>query len=67
VLGFYLAQSIFSPLWRPLADALTQAASAGGDAALLAAGTAFSLALLAIMLLADALVRLPLLRWLGLA
>lgn len=67
VLGFYLAQSVFSPLWRPLADALTQAAAAGGDVALLVAGTAFSLALLAVMLLTDALVRLPLLRWLGLA
>lgn len=67
VLGFYLAQSLFSPLWRPLADALTQAAAARGDAALLAVGTAFSLALLSVMMLVDALVRLPLLRRLGLA
>lgn len=67
ILGFYVAQSVFSPLWRPAVEALTQAVAPAGEAALVAVGVALSLALLAGILLADQLVRVPLLRRLRLA
>ena len=67
ILGFYIAQSLFSPLWRPAVEALTQAAAPTGGAALLATGVAASLTLLAALLAVDQVMRLPLLRRLGLA
>lgn len=68
VLGFYVAQSMFSPLWRPAFEELTaRAAAAAGEAGLLCAGVAVSLAFLALVLAADQLVRIPVLRRLGLA
>lgn len=62
ILGFYVGQSVFSPLWRPAGEALcARALQAGGEGALLAASVAWSLALLLAALLADRLVRVPLL------
>lgn len=62
ILGFYVAQSMFSPLWRPAVTDLCASALACGEAALLAAGIAGSVVLLALLLALDQLVRLPLLR-----
>lgn len=62
ILGFYVAQSMFSQLWHPVANELCAAAGAYGDAALLAAGIAASLVFLACVLVVDRAVRIPLLR-----
>lgn len=62
VLAFYVAQSMFAPLWRPIAADLCAAALASGEAAFLAMGIASSVLLLASILVFDQLVRLPLLR-----
>ncbi|WP_455137992.1 acyltransferase family protein [Thermophilibacter sp.] len=68
ILGFYVAQSILWPLWHPAADAALGAAlAAGGEGALLAAGALVGLALLAVLLAADQLVRINLMRLLRLA
>ena len=68
ILGFYVMQSMFFSLWRPVADAACDAGlAAGGQAGLLAAGTVASLVLLCIMLLLDRATRVPLLRALHLA
>lgn len=63
ILGFYVAQSMFSQLWHPVANELCAAAGAYGDAALLAAGIAASLVFLACALVVDRAVRVPLLRF----
>ena len=62
ILGFYVSQSMFYPLWRPAIDGLCAAAAAAGEAALLAVGAFASLALLVALLLFDRAVRIPLLR-----
>ena len=68
ILGFYVMQSMFFSLWRPVADAACDAGlAAGGQAGLLVAGTVASLVLLCIMLLLDRATRVPLLRALHLA
>lgn len=68
ILGFYVVQSMFDSLWRPAAGAACAAAlGAGGPGALLAAGVAVSLVLLACALLFDRAVRIPLLRAVRLA
>lgn len=68
ILGFYVAQSILWPLWHPAADAaLASALALGGEGALLAAGVLVGLALLAVLLAADQLVRVNLMRLLRLA
>ncbi len=68
ILGFYVTQSMFFSLWRPVADAACDAGlAAGGQAGLLVAGVAVSVALLCTMLLFDRATRVPLLRALRLA
>lgn len=70
VLGFYILQSLTSPLWQSwFYDQLWVVYSEAGFSPwpLIAAGTALSLALLAGLLAVDQLVRLPLFRKLGLA
>ncbi len=67
ILGFYIAQSMFAPLWRPIVADLCTTALAGGEAALLAMGIACSIVLLSLLLAFDQLVRLPLLRLVRLA
>lgn len=67
ILGFYVMQSLFHGVWRPVADAACSAGAALGDAGLLLLGAAVSLAILAVALLLDRLVRIPLLRALHLA
>lgn len=67
ILGFYVAQSVFSPLWRPAFDRLTLLAAQTGDLALLVVGIAASLALLAVALAFDGVVRVSLLRLVRLA
>ena len=63
ILGYYVSQSLFSGLWRPPVDGLcADALASGGPVALLACGTVASLVLLAAALVADRLVRVPLLR-----
>lgn len=62
VLGFYITQSIFSPLWEPVGAQLCQWALDQSQWLLLLVGTLFSLALLAAALLIDRVVRIPLLR-----
>lgn len=67
ILGFYVMQSLFHAVWRPVADAACSAGAELGDAGIVLLGTAASLAILAVSLLLDRLVRVPLLRALGLA
>lgn len=68
ILGFYVAQSVFSPLWRPWFEGLCASAlAAGGPWALLACGLLLSAALLAVTLVADRVARVAPLRRLGLA
>lgn len=68
ILGFYVAQSMFSQVWLPVAEGLMSAAGASaGVAGCLGAGVVASMALLAVMLVADRLVRVPILRALRLA
>lgn len=67
ILGFYIAQSVFSPLWRPAFDDLTLLAAQRGDAELLVVGTAASLAFVAVVLAVDGVVRVSLLKRLRLA
>lgn len=68
ILGFYVAQSMFSQVWHPAAEQLMAAAGqAAGVGVALAAGVAASVVLLVVALLADRLVRVPLLRALRLA
>lgn len=63
ILGFYVAQSMFYTLWRSVADAACDAGlTLGGQAGLIVAGVAVSLAILAVTLLVDHAVRIPLLR-----
>lgn len=67
-LGFYVAQSMSSSLWRASFETLCASAlEAGGEPAFLIAGVLLSVALVAIMLIVDVLVRVPILRKLGLA
>lgn len=67
ILGYYISQSVFDELWRPATDALVAAGlAAGNEVAALLAGTTLSLAILAATLLADRLVRVRLLRLIGL-
>ena len=68
ILGYYVVQSMLTPLWRPFLEKVCAASLvAGGEAALLAAGTMTSLVLLALALAVDQVVRIPLLRALRLA
>lgn len=62
ILGFYIVQSVFSPLWRPLFDELTLLAAQRGDVELLVVGTAMSLGFLALVLAIDGVVRVSLLK-----
>ena len=62
VLGFYITQSIFSPLWQPVATQVCQWSLDRSEWLLLAVGTVFSLALLALALLIDRIMRIPLLK-----
>lgn len=62
ILGFYIMQSIFSPLWQPLATQVCQQAIDQSQVAFLVVGTAWSLGLLAVALLIDRIVRIPLLK-----
>ena len=63
ILGYYIAQSVFSGLWRPaFEEVCDEAILAGGPLALLATGVAVSVAFLAVVLVADRLVRVNLLR-----
>lgn len=68
ILGFYVAQSMFSQVWLPAAEGLMSTAGASaGVAGSLGAGFAASMALLFAVLVADRLVRVPILRALRLA
>lgn len=67
VLGFYIMQSIFSPLWRPVVDQACQLAIDRGQDLFLVVGTSLALVLLAVLLLVDRIVRIPLLRAIRLA
>lgn len=68
ILGFYVAQSMFSQVWLPAAEGLMSAAGASaGVAGSLGTGFAASMALLFAVLVADRLVRVPILRALRLA
>lgn len=68
ILGFYVAQSVFSPLWRPWFEGLCASAlAAGGPWALLACGLLLSAALLAVTLVVDRVARAAPLRRLRLA
>ena len=63
ILGYYIAQSLFSGLWRPAFESVCAGAlDAGGPIVLLATGIAASVALLVVALVADRLVRVNLLR-----
>lgn len=63
ILGFYVIQSMFYSLWRPVADAACEAGLiACGAAGMLLAGTAASLAVLVVALLIDRAVRVAPLR-----
>lgn len=67
ILGFYIMQSLFLPLWQPVLTQACQWALDRSGEALLVAGTLLSLVLLALALLVDRVVRVPLLGRLGLA
>lgn len=63
ILGFYVIQSMFYSLWRPVADAACETGLiACGAAGMLLAGTAASLAVLVVALLIDRAVRVAPLR-----
>ena len=62
ILGFYITQSIFSPLWQPVATQACQWALDRSEWLLLAVGALLSLVLLAGVLLIDRIVRIPLLK-----
>ena len=63
ILGFYVLQSMFYSLWEPAFESACAAALAGGgEAALLGAGIALSFGLVAVAIVIDQLVRVPLLR-----
>lgn len=62
ILGFYVAQSVFTSLWHPLANEACLAALPLGEAAVVATGVIVSIAFLAVVLAFDHLVRVPLLR-----
>ena len=62
ILGYYIAQSLLSGLWRPLFEArCRQALDLAGFPALLCAGVVMSLTMLALVLVVDRMVRPPLL------
>ena len=66
-LGYYIAQSMFGGLWRPAAEVWCRHTLAlAGFLGLLLTGVALSLILLVLVLIADRLMRLPLLRLLRL-
>lgn len=70
VLGFYILQSLTSPLWQEQFYVrlwIVYSESGWAPLPLIAAGTALSLALLAGLLAIDQLVRIPVFRRLGLA
>lgn len=68
ILGFYIAQSMFAQVWLPAAEGLMASVGASaGVAGALVAGGAASVALLVVVLAADRLVRIPILRALRLA
>lgn len=67
ILGFYIAQSVFTSAWHPVANELLASALGVGPAAFLATGTLASLVFLAAVLLADRALRVSLLRLLRLA
>lgn len=68
ILGFYVTQSVFSPLWRPWFEGLCASAlAAGAPWALLACGLLLSAALLAVTLVVDRVARVAPLRRLRLA
>ncbi len=70
VLGFYILQSLTSPLWQERFYVrlwIVYSESGWAPLPLIAAGTALSLALLAGLLAIDQLVRIPVFRRLGLA
>lgn len=68
ILGSYVAQSIFTAAWHPAMDALcADALALGGEAALLLVGIVASVVLLAGVFAFDRLVRISVLRALGLA
>ena len=62
ILGFYISQSIFSPLWEPAGTQLCTWALGYSEWLLLLVSVLFSLGLLALALLVDRLVRIPLLK-----
>ena len=63
ILGYYISQSMFAGLWRPaFEDICAGALDAGGPLVLLATGVVASVALLAVVLVVDRLVRVNLLR-----
>ena len=67
ILGFYVAQSLFTSLWHPLANEICLAALTLGESALIVAGVVVSAALLVFVVVFDQLVRVPLLRLMRLA
>ena len=67
ILGFYIAQSVFTSSWHPVAHDLLSAALAWGPVAFLAVGVVASLVFLAALLIVDRLLRVSLLKLLRLA
>ena len=67
ILGFYIAQSVFTSAWHPAANELLERALGAGDAAFLAVGVLASLVFLAVVLLVDRALRVSLLKLLHLA
>lgn len=61
MLGFYVLQSLFSRGWHQLSNTLLTQALQTSPAAFLLTGAAFSMILFTILLLADSLIRRPLL------
>lgn len=62
ILGFYVAQSLLSPLWMPVGLDVCATALVRGEGVMLLAGVIWSAVLLAVLLAFDQLVRIPLLR-----
>lgn len=67
ILGFYIAQSMFTSAWHPAANELLARALEAGSAAFLATGVLASLAFLSVVLIVDRVLRINLLRRLSLA